>query len=365
MQALLRKLVEIESPSHDKEAVNRVGALVAEECQKLGGQVEIIPNHATGNHILARFAGQDKNAKPVLILCHMDTVFPLGTLADFPYQEKQNRIHGPGVLDMKSGIVISLHGIASVLMDGRAAPRPITALFTSDEEIGSHTSRAIIEDLARESAVAFVMEGALPDESLKLWRKGVGGFKLRVTGRAAHAGGEHQQGRNAIEEMAHHVIAIQKMTDYEKNTTLSVGVIRGGTTSNVVPEQAEIEVDVRVTIAGEWERIEGEMRSLRPVLEGTRLEFEGALNRPPLPYNEVNQAAFEKAALIAREKLGLELKKGGSGGGSDGNFIAPLGVPVLDGMGAIGEGYHSEREYILASSLVERVQLLETLLRHW
>jgi len=365
MRALLKQLVETESPSHDKAAVDRVGKIVADECRKLGAEVEVIPNQETGDHILARFASSRPSEKPILILCHMDTVFPLGTLNTFPYKEEDGRIHGPGTLDMKSGIVITLSAISSLLSNGLVVPRPITALFSSDEEIGSHTSRRHIESLACESSVVFVLEGALMDGSLKMWRKGVGEFHVKVKGRAAHAGGDHKAGRNAIEEMAHQVIAIQKLTDYEKQTTLNVGVIHGGTVSNVVPDEASIDVDVRVMQPGEWERIEGEMAKLRPVLEGTFIEISGVLNRPPMPFGEVSQAAYKKAAQIAKDKLGMELKHGGTGGASDGNFVAPLGIPVLDGMGAIGEGYHSDREYIFANSLEERAKLLAALLRYW
>lgn len=361
MRDLLKRLIETESPSHDKAAVDRVGRIVAEECSKLGCQLEVIPNQKTGDHILARFPGRASLGKPILILCHMDTVFPLGTIQTFPYREEGGLIRGPGTLDMKSGIAITL----SALANRGADTRPVWALFTSDEEIGSGTSRKLITSLAREAEVVFVLEGALVDGSLKTWRKGVGEFYVKVKGRAAHAGGDHQAGRNAIEEMAHQILAIQKLTDYERGTTLNVGVIHGGTASNVVPDETSIEVDVRVIQPGEWERIEGEMRKLKPVLEGTSLEINGGLNRPPMPCGEGNRLAFEKASQIAKDKLGIELKAGGSGGGSDGNFVAPLGIPVLDGMGAVGEGYHSEREYIFAESLEERAKLLEVLLRSW
>ncbi|MCA1900134.1 MAG: M20 family metallopeptidase [Chloroflexi bacterium] len=362
MRNLLRQLVETESPSHDKAAVDRVGAIVADECRKLGADVEIIPNRQTGDLVLARFQPSTQNPQcPILILCHMDTVFPIGALQKFPYREADGKIHGPGVLDMKAGIVIALTALANRAAD----TRPVWTLFTSDEEIGSHTSRVHIERLARQCEVVFVLEGALADGSLKTWRKGVGEFLVKVKGRAAHAGGDHQAGRNAIEEMAHQVLAIQKLTAYEKQTTLNVGVIRGGTASNVIPDEAVIEVDVRVMQPGEWERVEAEIRNLKPVLEGTSLEITGALNRPPMPYGEGNRFAFEKAAQIAKDKLGFELKAGGSGGGSDGNFVAPLGIPVLDGLGAVGEGYHSEREYIFADSLEERAKLLEVLIRNW
>ncbi len=365
MRNFLKQLVETESPSHDKTGVDRVGRIIADKCRELGAAVEIIPNQETGDLVLARFQGSNTALKPILILCHMDTVFPIGTIKDFPFKEVDGRLHGPGTLDMKSGIVITLGALSSLLSRGAGLQRPVTALFNSDEEIGSHTSRAYIESLARESEVVFVLEGALVDGALKTWRKGTGSYFVKAKGRAAHAGGDHQAGRNAIEEIAHQVIAIQKLTNYDKQTTLNVGVIQGGTVSNVVPDEASIVVDVRVMQPGEWERLEGEMLKLKPVLEGTSLEITGDYNRPPMPFGEGNQAAFKKASQIAREKLGIELKAGGTGGASDGNFVAPLGIPVLDGLGAIGEGFHSNREYIFANSLEERAKLLEALLSNW
>lgn len=365
LTSLLKALVETESPSHDKAAVDRVGALVAEEARKLGAQVETIPNIKTGDHVLARFsspAGERSRGEGILLLCHMDTVFPLGTIQKTPYREEGDKIFGPGALDMKSGIVIALAAIESARRS--RLNRPVNLLCTSDEEIGSHTSREHVERLAKESALVLVLEGGLLDGSLKTWRKGVGGFTVKVHGRAAHAGGEHEQGRNAIEEMAHQIIAIQRLTDYSKQTTLNVGVIRGGTVSNVVPEECMVTVDVRVMQPGEWERIDAEVKNLKPVLDGTRIEVTGKLNRPPMPFDETMKATFEKAKNIA-SNIGVELKAGGSGGGSDANFIAPLGIPVLDGLGAIGEGYHSEREYIFADSLEQRVRFLAELLIHW
>ena len=364
----LKTLVETESPSHDKAAVDRVGAIVAEQARKLGGQVELISNQETGNHVLVRFAsskgmgGMDEVNKPILLLCHMDTVFPLGTFSKMPFREVDGKIFGPGTLDMKSGIVIGLSAIEDARQRGMT--RPVTLLCTSDEEIGSETSRTWIESLARESALVLVLEPAMPDGSLKTWRKGVGDFTVNVKGRAAHAGGAHEMGRNAIEEMAHQVIAIQKLTDYGRQTTLNVGVIRGGTVSNVVPEESEIVVDVRVMQPGEWERLEEEMKNLKPVLEGTSIEVSGSLNRPPMPFNDLMNATFEKAKAIAT-RIGMDLKASGTGGGSDANFVAPFGIPVLDGLGAIGDGAHSDREFIHADSLFERSQLVSRLLTDW
>jgi glutamate carboxypeptidase len=366
--SLLRLLVEVESPSHDKFAVDRVGAIVAEQARKLGAQVKIIPNEQTGDHVLAYFALSgavgvvEASPKPILLLCHMDTVFPLGTIDKFPFREADGKIFGPGTLDMKAGIVIALSAIAEAQRSG--LKRPVTLLCTSDEEIGSHTSREPIERLAKESALVLVLEGGLVDGGLKTWRKGVGEFWVKARGRAAHSGGDHEKGRNAIEEIAHQVIAIQKLTDYSRQTTLNVGVIHGGTVSNVVPEEAAIQVDVRVMQPGEWERLESEMSRLKPVLDGTSLEISGGLNRPPMPFDETMKAAFEKARSIAAQ-IGMELKAGGTGGASDANFVAPLGIPVLDGLGAVGEGYHSEREYIFTNSIEERAKLVAALLKNW
>jgi glutamate carboxypeptidase len=364
-KSLLKRLVETESPSHQKAAVDRVGAMVAEEARRLGAQVETIPNSETGDHILVRFSPSAPSfppSAPILLLCHMDTVFPLGTIDKFPYGEVDGKITGPGTLDMKGGIVIALAAIEEALQSGLT--RPVTLLCTSDEEIGSQTSRQHIKRLAKEAALVLVLEGGLVDGALKTWRKGVGEFWVRTKGRAAHSGGDHEKGRNAIEEMAHQVIAIQKLTDYTRQTTLNVGVIHGGTVSNVVPEEAVIQVDVRVMQPGEWERLEMEMNKLKPVLDGTLIEISGGLNRPPMPFDDLMKTTFEKARTIAAQ-IGIELKAGGTGGASDGNFVAPLGIPVLDGLGAVGEGYHSEREYIFAGSLEERAKLVAALLKEW
>jgi glutamate carboxypeptidase len=356
---LLKLLVETESPSHDKAAVDRVGAIVAEEVRKLGGAVETIPNQDTGDHIVSRWENGNGG---ILLLCHMDTVFPCGTIQKFPYRETGDKIFGPGTSDMKAGIVIALAAIEEARKQGLR--RPVTLLCTSDEEIGSHTSRALIESLAKESALVLVMEPALVDGSLKTWRKGTGGFQVKTRGRAAHAGGEHEKGRNAIEEMSHQILAIQKLTDYSKQTTLNVGVIQGGTVSNVVPEECSIQVDVRVMQPGEWARIETEMKNLKPVLDGTTIEVSGGQNRPPMPFDDRMKVTFEKAKSIAA-RIGMNLTAGGTGGGSDGNFVAALGIPLLDGMGAVGEGYHSEREYIFASSLEQKTKLIAKLLEEW
>lgn len=362
MISLLKRLVETESYSRDKAGVDCLGQLIAEECRKIGGTVQIVENSVTGNQVVARFGGA-ATAGEIVLMHHMDTVYPPGTLAKMPFREADGKIFGPGVLDMKGGIAITLTALAA-LQESGALTRPVTALFTSDEEIGSFTSRPLIEDLARQAALVLVFESGLLDGSLKTWRKGMGFFTVKAKGRAAHAGGKHQDGRNAIEELAYQVIAIQKLTDYAKGTTFNVGMIRGGTASNVVPEEAEAVVDFRVLVPEETERVQAAMHALKPVLADTSIEISGGLNRPPMPRDALMQSTFARAQQIA-DTIGMTLKAGGSGGGSDGNFVAPLGIPLLDGLGACGEGHHSEREYILANSLPERVKLLTKLIREW
>jgi glutamate carboxypeptidase len=362
MQTLLKRLVETESPSHDKAAVDRVGGLITDVVKSIGGNVEILQNPSTGNHVVARFGSVTDPAKSrgkngFLLLCHMDTVFPLGTLARMPFYEKDDRIFGPGVSDMKAGVVIALTAVHLLMKNDKMPRSPITILFTSDEETGSATSREWIEHLAQQSRLVLVLEPGMPDGSIKTWRKGVGEFHVIAHGQASHSGGDHEKGRNAIQELAHQVLALQAMTDYERGTTLNVGVIQGGTVVNVVPDTAWLDVDLRVMQPGEAERITEAVFALKPVLQGTSLEISGELNRPPMPYNDMMQATFEYARDLAL-KEGITLA-------SEGNFVAPLGIPVLDGMGAIGGDYHSEKEYILKDSLVSRTKLLVTLLQNW
>jgi glutamate carboxypeptidase len=359
--ALIRRLVEIESPSTDKAAVDRLGAVVAGELRRLGAIVTVDEQTTTGNHVVGRWgAGRDG----ILLLCHMDTVYDLGTLARQPCVESNGKLMGPGVVDMKASIAMALTALAALKEKKLWPDRPITALFTSDEEIGSDTARPLIERLARESALVLCLEPCLPDGSLKTWRKGVGVFEIVARGKAAHAGADHERGRNAIEELAHHILALQKLTDYKKGTTLNVGVVGGGSRSNVVPDEARAHVDMRVKTPEEAERITQWMHSLKPVLVGTTLEVKGGLNRPPMPRDERMIATFKRAQAIAAS-LGLKIGEGGTGGGSDANFVAPLGVSVLDGLGAQGNGAHSEREHVLIAALPERTALLAGIISAW
>jgi glutamate carboxypeptidase len=354
-----------------------LGEFVARECRQLGAQVITHPQKEIGNLVEARFfpsptkkrskveseGGNDEGEKKILLLAHMDTVFPMGILAKMPFHENDGKVFGPGVADMKGGIVVALGALKAAIENGSLA-HPITILFTSDEEIGSVGSRSLIEKLAAEAGLVLVLEPGMPDGAVKTWRKGVGEFRVCAHGRAAHAGGDHEKGRNAIEEIAHQVIAIQKMTDYNKGTTLNVGTIHGGIASNVVPDEASIEVDLRVMMAGEADRIGLAMEALKPVIAGTSLEVSGGLNRPPMPFTNTIKSTFEIIKEIAaREQINLAAS--GTGGASDANFVAALGIPVLDGLGPAGGDYHSAQEYIIKDSLADRVKLLCAIFRDW
>ncbi len=367
LKSLLSDLVRLESPSTDKAAVDRLGARLIEELRGLGGEIQVFPQAQAGDNILCRWGDGPGG---LLTLCHIDTVYDLGTLARQPFHEADGRIYGPGVMDMKGGIAILLSVLRAFREEGAWPERPVAALFTTDEETGSLSSRALIESEARRAAGVFCLEPAMANGAIKTARKGTGDIEVRVQGVAAHAGVDHEKGRNAIEELAYHVIAAQKLTDYRRGTTVNVGVIGGGTRGNVVPDEAHALIDFRVTTMDEVERLEQWVNGLKPVLAGTQVSASLELNRPPMPRDATMARAYQKAQSIAQgivndQGIGLQLAEGSTGGGSDANFVAPLGVPVLDGLGVVGDSAHSEREYLRIDSLAERAALLAALLLNW
>jgi glutamate carboxypeptidase len=361
MLDFLKELVTIESPSTEKAAVDRLGERLIRSLADLGGRVEVFESEKAGSQILTRWGGV---GPPVMVLCHMDTVFDIGTTTMRPFRMDAERAYGPGVLDMKASIAMLLSILGVFRREGAWPGRPLVTLFTSDEEIGSQNSRALIEETASQAEVVFCLEPGLPNGSLKTARKGTGEIILRANGVAAHAGADHERGRNAIEELAHHILAAQKLTDYVRGTTVNVGVVQGGTRPNVVPDEACAWIDFRVINPDEVARLETWVRSVNPVIPGAGISASLSVNRPPMPRDALMARTIERAQAIAQE-IGVQLGEGSTGGASDANFVAPLGIPVLDGLGAIGEGAHSEREFIVIRSLPERSALLAALLLNW
>jgi glutamate carboxypeptidase len=362
--ALLKQLVQLESPSTHKAAVDACSTCVADRLRALGAEVQSIPQPVAGNQLLATWRGESDGNGQFLVLLHLDTVWPIGTLTQLPLREENGKLYGPGTYDMKAGTAIVLAALQAMHASGLKPRRPIRMVFTGDEEIGSDTSRALIEAEARRSALVLVLEPAMAGGQLKTFRKGVGTFKMVAYGRAAHAGVDHSKGVNAIEELAHQILRLQKMTDYDLGTTVNVGTIRGGSASNVVPEQAEMEVDFRISRMSEIDRIVAAVEKLKPVLAGSRLEITGGLNRPPMERTPTQVAAFEQARRLGAS-IGLTLEEGTTGGGSDGNFTSALGIPTLDGLGALGDGAHAAHEHIVIGSLADRAALLATIWTQW
>jgi glutamate carboxypeptidase len=362
----IRELVEIESPSDNKAAADRVAEAVAHKFSQLGGKVRIHPAKDFGNHLQVDFAG-DSDAKPVLLLGHYDTVYPLGTLATMPCRAVGDKLSGPGVLDMKSGIALMLHALAT-LQDWHkedchgGLPRPVTVLLVSDEEVGSDSSRAITESLAKETAAVLVLEPSYGSQgAVKTARKGVGDYLVKVTGKASHAGLDFQKGVNAILELARQIERISSFTDLKKGLTVNVGIVSGGSRTNVVPAEAAAQVDVRIARTKDAAGIDKKMRSLRPFNRKCKIEITGGINRPPMERTAGAAALYAQAAAIARD-WGWKLGEAAVGGGSDGNFTASLGIPTLDGLGAVGDGAHAPHEHILISELPRRAALVAGLI---
>jgi glutamate carboxypeptidase len=363
MVRLLGEFVRCESPSHDKAAVDRFGRMVAREWRRRGAKVRILRQTGRGDHVRAElWLGEGRPAGQILILGHLDTVYPIGTLANVPFRVADGRAWGPGTFDMKCGIVLALAAADALRAVGARPRKRLVFLWTSDEEIGSETSRREIEREARRSNAVLVLEPSLGrDGRLKTARKGVGTAEIIVTGRAAHAGIDPGAGVNAVHELALQIARLAKMNDSRGGITVQATVIAGGTVSNVVPDHARAEVDIRYTRLADAPAIDRKIRGLRPILKGAGIEVRGGVNRPPLERTAGVRELFQRAQSLARE-IGSTLGEGSTGGGSDGNFTAALGVPTLDGLGAVGDGAHSPREHVVIRALPKRAALLAGLL---
>jgi glutamate carboxypeptidase len=360
---LLGRMVEIESPTHDKVAVDRLGRFVAGEWKRHGATVGMLRQREYGNHVIAEMRPQRKTSTgQLLVLGHLDTVYPMGTLAKMPFRVSKGLVWGPGTFDMKGGLAIALAAVDAIKALGISPQRKIVFLWTSDEETGSAASRATIEREARKSNAVFVLEPSFgPEGRLKTQRKGVGEAELVVTGRSAHAGIDPKSGVNAVHEMALQIGRLLKWSDPKRGITVQATVVKGGTVTNVVPAAAHASVDVRVAKLADVEGLNRKLRGLRPILPGAKLEVRGGINRPPMVRTPASRALFAHAQELALQ-MGVKLGEAATGGGSDGNFTAALGIPTLDGLGAVGDGAHSPREHIVTRSLAERAAILAGLL---
>jgi glutamate carboxypeptidase len=354
----LEKLVKQESPSEDRQSVNGAMALVANWSEKLVARLKCHKQTQFGDVLELRFGPTFKARKPILLLGHLDTVWPIGTLASMPWRVAEGRYWGPGVLDMKAGVIMALTALST--LRELHLDRPVTLLLNSDEEVGSTVSRAITERLALEAAAVLVLEPA-QGLAYKTSRKGVGQYNVEVTGVGAHSGVDFERGHSAVLELAKLVQTISNFTNLERKLTVNCGVIAGGTRSNVVPSHAFTNVDVRIAKASDAVYVEKLFRSLKVSDPKCKLTITGGINRPPMERRAGTIALFKKARRLAAE-LGFSLEEAATGGGSDGNFTAALGVPTLDGMGAVGDGAHAPHESVVIEHLVPRTALLAAMI---
>ena len=360
MLAMLQRMVEIESPSDDKVAVDRMGAFLAQEFEPLGGKVTFFPQKEAGNHLKAEFPGAP--GKPVLLLGHFDTVWSMGTLAKMPFRLEGGRAFGPGVYDMKAGIAMMIFALRALQASG-SQHRPITVVLDTDEEVGSTTGRPVVEATAKDCEAVLVLEPSQgPKGHLKTSRKGVGDITIRVHGRASHSGVDFEKGRSAIVELARQLLEIVKFTDLSRGITVNPGVIQGGTRGNVIAAEAWAEIDLRIARAVDAATLEQKFAALKPFDTDCSIEITGGMNRPPMERTEGTIRLFRIAQEIGGG-IGLALDESSTGGGSDGNFTSALGVPTLDGLGALGEGAHASHESVVIEELPLRTAVLAGLLQ--
>jgi glutamate carboxypeptidase len=362
----IEALVRLESPTNDKAAVDRCGGDLAARLEAIGGRITRLPRPDCGDHLLAEFpAGRAatgfRERKPILLLGHFDTVWPVGQLERMPLTRADGRLYGPGVFDMKAGIAIAMLAVRALLETGAASRRRVVMMWTTDEETGSASSRAAIEDQARQSAAVLVLEPSLPGGAAKTARKGCGGYEVTVRGKAAHAGIEPQKGASAVQELAHQILAINGFQDLARGITVNVVQVSGGSRSNVIPDHARAVVDVRVPTADAAAEVDRLFHELRPKDPRTTVETSGGVDRPPLERGPGVARLYNQARAVALD-LGQDLGEGSTGGGSDGNFTAALGIPTLDGLGAVGDGAHALHEHVEIAALSGRAALVAGLM---
>lgn len=354
----LQLFTELESPSEAKGPVDLLGALIAKSFAALGATVTVQAVKTFGDHLDIAFEGTAPG-KPVMLLGHFDTVWEVGTLERMPFRVEKGRVWGPGVYDMKCGIVMMLHAIAGLKeAHGGKLPRPVRVRLVTDEEVGSDTSRAATESAAKQCAAVLVCEPSQGiDGAIKTWRKGVGSYQIKVAGKASHSGVDFEKGQSAVIELARQVLRIAEWTDVKRGLTLNPGVISGGTRVNVIAAEAQMEVDVRIMKLRDAAGVDKKFRSLKPFNKKCVLEVSGGINRPPMERSDKVLGLYRVAEEIGKA-MKAKVREEGTGGGSDGNFTAALGIPTLDGLGAVGEGAHALHESVMLDKIAERTAML-------
>ncbi len=359
--ALLKRLVEIESHSMDKAGIDRLAYFLAREFESCGAAAEIIPQAERGNALKVTWRGTG-TGRPILVIGHLDTVWPPGTITERPFVLRDGKAYGPGIFDMKSGILLCLL-VCRAFRERKLCPdRDVIFFFTPDEEIGSAAGLPHFMPIAKASRAVLCLEPPLPGGKVKTFRKGVGNFHLHVAGIAAHAGGEPENGASAILELSRQVIKLHRLTNSERGLTVSVGTIRGGSAVNVIPSRADAEIDFRFSTLADGRRLEGRIRRLRPHDARCGFELEGGINRPPLERTAAVAGLYQRAKALAAT-IEMKLGEGKTGGGSDGSFTAALGIPTLDGLGVEGAGAHAVHEHVLVSDIPRRAALLGLLVQ--
>ncbi len=361
MLRLLRRFVTTESPSLEKAAADRCSKVIAKQWREQGVRVERIPQKHRGDHLRVTYTSKSGAAGQLLVLGHYDTVYSTGTLKERPFRISGGKAYGPGVFDMKAGIVQALFALETLRRSNVSTKKQIVFLWTSDEEIGSESSRKLIETEARRSDAVFVLEPSFgPRGLVKTARKGVGQAELMVRGRSSHAGLAPEEGINAVHELAAQLTRIEKWNDGRRGVSINADIVEGGTRSNVIAERARAVLDLRALRSSDMRRIERRLHALRPVHRGASLKVTGGFDRPPLERKRC-RALFAHAESLAKQ-MHLSLGECTAGGGSDGNFTGALAIPTLDGLGAVGDGAHSDHEYVLIHTMPARAALLAALL---
>lgn len=365
MVDLLTEMVNFETPTTDKAAVDVMGAYMRRQFESLGASsITAIPQTEVGDFLLAKW-NEGAPGKPIMFLIHIDTVWPLGTLAERPVTiDAEGKLFGPGAIDMKGGIAIVLTALRGLKERGEFPNRPVWVLMTSDEEVGSIHSIPVIREVAKECALVLVMEPATQEGALKTWRKGLATYRVHVEGRPSHAGNAPEKGINAIVELAQQIQRINTFNDLKNGTSVSVTMVDGGSAGNVIPAKASAYVDTRFMTMRGMNNVKEALSNLEPFIPGAKVTLEEIHSREPMEHDERMVRTFAQCKQIGAN-IGQTVREDGSGGGSDGNVTAAMGVPTLDGLGPAGDGLHALHEHVVINSLPQRAALCAAMLRDW